>query len=190
VHRRRVRLIPPSEQDPLPRNFKKCSAHMPLVGEFDDADGAHFWMAIKAKLGDSLLPPDLFELVHDATMDLRITTGWVPSATLLLQKGEEPILALQHGAPLRGDAGHLQVLDDGVDALPTETGCGTVTSHALRFVGDGEPITLRNNEDAMIDVGGAQMKVANIFSVEYAWSNCSDGPAPSQAAWVAVDADP
>jgi hypothetical protein len=184
-----VNLVPPERESRMPESFEGCSRGMPVAGEFEDGEGTRFWLALDAQYGaEELLPQEIFSVVQNATVDVRQTRGWNNSDSVLIKNGEQLVVALQAAAGLNGDAGGLQVKDGGTDALPSWGSCGSRTTHSLSFTDDNGTQTASNGKTIQMIVGGVEFLATNIYSIEYDWQNCTDGPFPeSQVTWVASD---
>lgn len=184
-----IRVVAAGEETAPPEEHERCARGMPVQAEFVDDNDEHFWLAVAAHHGSTeLIPREIFSLVDGADLTVRQTRGWNNSDTIFLSRGGQPILALQAQAALEGDLGALRVDDNGASALASWGSCGSITAHGLKLTDDNGSTVAANGETVELVVGGVEMLGTNIYSVEYAWSGCTDGPSPAnQVTWVAAD---
>jgi hypothetical protein len=171
-----------------PAEFQNCAEGMLTRSALFDTNEEPLWLALRVTYdGAQLVEDGLLASLQNAEVDIHQTSGWNPSDTVVITEEGRLILALQARAFLRTEIGPLRAKDAGADDHETDSTCGSYTTHSIELTGDDEPVTIRNGESAVIRAAGEEIEAKNIFSLEYDWEDCSDGPFPeNQVSWVAV----
>ncbi len=161
--------------------YQECVSALPgvpVTGEFIDAAGVRFRLAVSAMLdNEQLVPKDIFASVENSTFDIALYRGWGTSDFVTIFNDTQPLLALQSNTIVRRKLGPLKVDRGGADALPALDMCGSSTAQSLQISDDSNTHTLSNGETVSLRGGGAQYLATNIYGIRYVSNGgCTDGP--------------
>lgn len=194
--RRGLRVVDDADATSPPAAFVDCADGATERRELVDEDGEHVFLAVDARLDDdALVPAGLLDGVDGAALFYAArTSSWDPAATLSLVDDDGVIVALGANAPIDHVGGGLAVEGGGADALAVDTGCGPVSTYALRFLDDDGEHAARNGETLPLVAAGRPVAASNIFTIERgrtSTTSCDDAPAPGvRSTWVAVGGAP